>query len=452
MSKSDTVSMTFSAAGPVIDLHPVPERPPTRHVTLFGAAIAGVFFLGGGGWAAFAPLHSAAIAPGSLMVETNRQTVQHLEGGIVNALLVRNGDIVVPGQVLVRLDEAQARAAFRLAQGSYDALQALEARLIAERDSLPAIAFPPDLAGRSGDAEVAQMMNGQRTIFAARRNGIDVATRIQRQRIQQLEAEIGSREAQAGAAERQRSLIREENSVASRLYNEGLERKPRVLELRRGDAGLTGTIGEQTSLMASARQKIGEAELEIVGLTTNLMNEVSAELRKTQTDLVEAAQKLAAARDVLERRDLRAPIAGTVVNMRIYTVGGVIQPGMAVLDIVPAEAGLLVEAHLNPNDIDVVHVGQPANISLNAYKQRTMPTLHGTLTYVAADVLNEDKTGKSYYTVRAQIPKDELARLKGVEPRQGMPAQLSIVTGERTALDYLLAPLRESFDRAFRED
>lgn len=441
-----------TAADGTLEAVGLPFRPPVAGPVRVAMALVVGFFVLGGAWAGLAPLSSAAVSTGSLTVENNRKTVQHLEGGIIKDIKVKNGDTVAAGQTMVVLDDAQARANWQLVQGQHDALASLEARLVAERDQSPDVRFPDHLATRAaGDAAVKAMLDGQRTIFVGRREGAVVETNILRQRIEQLNEEIGSRQAQVDSAQRQVSLTKAEMRDVNDLMSRGLERRPRLLALQREEARLAGLIGEQAGLISAARQKIGEAELQINSLHSTRLNEVAAELRKTQNELGDMGERLRAARDVLDRRAIKAPIAGTVLNLRFFTSGGVIGPGLPILDIVPSEARLIIEGRMNQNDIANVRVGLPADIHLTAFKQRTTPTVKGRVIYVAADVTMDERTGQAFYMVRTEIPRSEIARLHGLDLIQGMAAQVMILTGDHTVLQYLVMPLKESFQRAFRE-
>ncbi|MEE8535522.1 MAG: HlyD family type I secretion periplasmic adaptor subunit, partial [Kiloniellales bacterium] len=415
-----------------------PDRPGIGGPVAVGLAVLALFFGLLGGWAGLAPLTSAAVASGVVKVDSNRKTVQHLEGGIIAALVVQNGARVAAGDVLIRLDAAQARAAWALLQGQHDALAARAARLAAERDGAAAIAVDAGLAARRDDPAVAAMLAGQ----------VDIL----HQRQEQLEAEIAGRRAQLAAALRQKALLGEEIADVAVLVDKGLERRTRLLGLQRQQANLEGVRGEQLGLIARARQQIGEAELQIINRRNSQMDQVVAALAEARARLGELKERLAASRDVLVRRAIVSPIAGTVVNLRFFTPGGVIRPGDPIMDIVPLDDQLVIEAQIRPIDIDVVRPGLAAQVRLTAFKQRTTPTLEGRVVYVSADRLIDAASGAAYFTARIEIPAAALARLVGVALYPGMPAEVMVVTGRRTALEYLLAPLTESFGRAFREE
>jgi len=445
----------LATAGPQMPPPPalpqVAERPVIRGPVWVGAVILIAFFGGVGGWAVFAPLSSAAVAPGVVAVDSNRKTIQHLEGGIIKTLMIRNGDVVAPGDLMLRLEDTQARAGWNLMHGQHDAQKALESRLIAERDGAEKIAFPAAMEVRRAQPDVAEILGGQQTIFEARRRSLTGQVNLLHQQVDQLKAEIDSRRSQYQAAKQQKKLIREEIKSIQILVNKGLERKPRLLALQRESANLDGNAGEQLGLIARAQQQIGEIELKIIDHQNSYLNKVVAELREVQTSINDVEERMISAKDVLSRMEIRAPLGGVVVDLKFFTPGGVIAPGAPIADIIPQNDKLIVEAQVQPLDIDIVKVGLPARVTLSAFKQRTTPTLDGTVIYVSADSLVDKRTGAPYFSARVEISKEQLDRIDDVELSPGMPADVMIVTGSRTAFQYLFDPLRESMRRAFRE-
>jgi HlyD family type I secretion membrane fusion protein len=429
----------------------VPLRPKIGAPLAAGALLLGVFFAGFGGWAALAPLSSATVAEGVIRVETHRKTVQHLEGGIVREILVNEGDKVTAGQVLMRLDKTQSSTTVSVLQDQQDALLALQARLEAERDGLNAIEFPAELLGRQSDPKVATVIDGQKKIFESRRQSLQAQLGILSQRVDQLGSEIAGHKAQLASANEQIQLTQEEIATVTDLLNRGLERKPRLLALQRQQSYLEGSRGEQLGAIAKAQQEIGEAKLQSADLLDKRSSEIALELRDTQSRLLEARQKLGAAVDVDNRMEVVAPVSGRVVDLKVHTLGGVVRPGDALLDIVPQSDELVVEARVRPVDIDAVHAGLPAQVALTAYKQRTTPRLDGRLVTVSADALTDETRHLSYYSAEIHIDSSELAKLSGVQLYPGMPAEVMIVTGERTLLQYFIQPVLDSFHRAFRE-
>lgn len=411
------------------------------------AAFVGVF----GAWSWLAPLSTAAIAPGQILAEGNRRVIQHLEGGIIREFQVRDGDAVEAGQVLLRLDDAQSGASLDLLRGQSDSLRALDARLSAELAQAGAIAFPEELLARRSDPRVAEALAGQEAIFANRRRAFDGQLAILRQRIQQLNAQIAGAEGQVAGFQRQAALLSGEIKDVETLVNQGYMPRPRLLSLQREHARVMGDNDRVKGEIARNRQSIGETELQITQLRNNFLNEAAGEQRDVRQRLAELEERLRAAADVQQRRDIVSPVAGTVTNLRVHTVGGILRAGEPILDIVPRNEALIVEARIHPTDIDIVAQGLPADVRLTAFKQRTVPLLHGTVAYVAADVTVEERTNQSYYRATVQISADELARVQDVRLTPGMPAEVMIRSGERTLFNYLVQPLTDSMHRAFRE-
>jgi HlyD family type I secretion membrane fusion protein len=416
-----------------------------------GAGIVGLFFGVFGAWAAFAPLESAAVARGIISVETQRKTIQHLEGGIVGEILVRDGDEVAADAILVVLDDTQARATLDLLQGRHRAARALEARLIAERDGAADIAFPEEIRD-SVDTNVAELVRAQRNIFMGRRQSIAGQVAINQQRIAQIQQEIRGLEGQTAAQAEQLALTNEEIASNQKLVDEGLSGKTRLLELQRALAEVTGEHSQSLAAIARAQQSIEETRLEMADLRTNFINEAVQQLGVVQAELLDLGEQIRAAEDVLRRTVLRSPMAGTVVGMQVHTVGGVVAPGQALLDVVPKGDRLVVEAFVDPNDIDVVEVGLEAQVRLTALTQRNLAPLEGHVTTVSADRLTDERTGASYFLARVELYDDPAAKLGGERLYPGMQAEVMIVTGARTTLDYLSRPLVDSFNRAFREN
>jgi HlyD family secretion protein/epimerase transport system membrane fusion protein len=424
----------------------MPALPDLRRPLLTGAAVVLALLIGFGLWGAVAPLSSAALAPGMVAVDSKRKTVQHLEGGIVSRILVQEGQRVRAGQPLVRLDTTQAEASWNVASGQLRSERALEARLVAERDGAQEIAFPADLMAPGGE-----VLDAQRRIFAARAAALTGQRQILTERVGQLESEIEGLRAQEVAALDQRRLIGDELADVGSLVEQGLELMPRLRSLERTRAELDGRIGQFRGEIARARQAIGETRLEMIDLDNRRAEEVVGELRDVQRTIADLREQVRAAEDVLSRRDVLAPVDGSIVNLATVTPGGVVTPGDALMEIVPEDDRLTVSARLRPTDIDSVHAGLPAEVRLTAFKAWSTPTLRGTVTYVSADVLTDQNTGETYYDLRVEVDRAEVERLPDVSLYPGMPVQTTVVVGERPFLEYLIQPILDSFSRAFRE-
>lgn len=427
----------------------------TRRRLAAGLLIMALAFGGGGAWAGLAPLNSAAVAPGVVGADGRNKVVQHLEGGIIRKITVKEGDHVALDQTLFTLDTTRAQAQVDQLQGELDSLRAMGARLAAERDGQDDVGFPGDMRARlATDAEVGRIIAGQQSLFRARHDALANERNVLGSRISQYEQEIAGLDAQRKAAEGQIDLLEEEIKVVRMLVNVGQERKPRLLALERDEEKLQGDRGNAIALMARARQNIGETQLRISQLDVERLNQVVNDLRDTEAKVFDTSEKLRAAQDVLDRTVVTAPIDGTVVKMNVHTVGGVIQAGENLLEIVPADDRLLIDARLKPTDIAAVRAGQTAEVRLDAYSQRRMPMVLGKVIDISADALHDDHAPNSppYYQVRVAVDKDSLAKLPNVRLYPGMPAEVMVVTGERTILDYLAMPIASSLRHALNEE
>ena len=428
------------------------ERPNVGREAVASVAIIGVFMVGLIGWAAVAPLESAAIAPGVVSIDGYRKTVQHLEGGIVGEILVREGARVSAGQVLIRLDDTTPRASLELLHGRWLVASALEARLEAERDGLDGVRYPEVLSRRLDDPKTRQVLEGQHNIFQARREALRSQVAILDQRAAEYREEIVGIEGQIRAETEQLALVEEELAGVRTLFDKGFARKPKLLQLQRRAAELAGTRNLHQAQIARARQSIGETRMRAADLKTARLNQVVEGLRKAQSEIYDLDERLRAAKDVLARTEIRAPLAGTVVDLRVHSAGGVIASGAPLLDIVPQEERLVVEARIDPKDIDVVRDGLEAQVRFTAFNQRHRAPAEAVLTSISADLLTDEANGQSYYLARVELVAGDAATgfdMDALHP--GMQAEVMIVTGARTALDYLLEPLLLSLNRAFRE-
>jgi HlyD family secretion protein len=431
---------------------PVPQTPfpRMRKLAVIGGALIGIFVFGFGIWAIFAPLESAAIANGSVVSESSRKTIQHLEGGIIAQILVRDGDVVQAGQTLLRLDDTKARTSLAALQGQLWDARAREARLIAERDGAPSISFPADMTANTTPG-VAAALAGQQQIFTTRHSLQQSKAAAIRERINQVNEEINGHKAEIVALEQRMALLKQEIAGVMELVSKGLERRPRLLSLQRDLAEMEGKRGDTMAQIAKAKQVIAESEVDILSLQNDKQKDVADDLRETQKKITELREQVRQAADVLARIEVKAPEAGTVTDLRVHTPGGVINPGEALLDLVPQADRLVVEARVRPEDIDRVHEGLPAQVRLMPYKQRRTPPLDATVTYVSADLLTDKRTNENYYAARLRLDDKELASLIDVKMVPGMPSEAMIKTGETTAALYALSPILDSFHRAFRE-
>ncbi len=431
-------------------------RPAARNDSLKRAAAAGwaviaIFFGGFGSWAALAPLNGAVVAQAVVKVEGNRKSVQHLDGGIVKELRVKEGDKVAAGDILIVLDDTQARAEYEVLSQELVVLRATEVRLLTELDHDSELLMPEDLKVRRNDPYVKSIWNGQVRQFESRVAELEGHRSVIEERINQLQAQISGVEAQIRSLDDQRASVQKEAESIASLVERGLISKPRILQLERAAYGQEGQIGEHTANIAKFRQGIAEQRQQIAQLDSDRMVEVTKELRDTQAKLLEVRSKLVNAQAVLSRMEIRSPYTGKVVALNVFSVGGVITPGEKILDIVPEQEALTIEAQVAVEDIADVHPNMRADVHLTAYKQRTTPVVRGDVVQVSADRLTDSKNNNPYFLVLVRLDPKDLKELPHVHLYPGMPASVTIPTVARTALDYLIGPLAMSFNQAFRQ-
>ena len=431
---------------------PAEVNTNARPWIIFGAFWIVLIFVGFGGWAATANLSSAVIAQGVMTVDGKRKLVQHLEGGIVETLMVRDGDVVEAGDGLITLDPIRPRSMLAILTSALLKELASEARLIAERDGSDTISFRAELAAEIDTPEVRALTVSQNAIFQARRTSLKGEVAILEQRIAQLGDETKGLVAQRESKQRQMEFIAEELKGLRQLMALGQTTKPRILQLERSAADLLGQEGELLSSIARTQKTVGETKLQIIQRQQDFQKSVTEELEAVQSRLRDLQERAVAARDVLRRINITAPVGGTVVNMAAHSVGAVIKPGETVLEIVPGKDNLVVEVSIRPQDIDIVTLEQDAAIRLLAFKQRTTPLLHGKVMYVSADSLENPQTRQQYYTARIAVPDEEIARLGKLKIQPGMQVEVMIQTGDRTAFQYLVQPMVDSVNKAWREE
>ncbi len=418
-----------------------------------GVVVVALFFGGFGAWAATAYIASAAVAMGVISPEGSRKTIQHLEGGIIAEMLVEDGDTVQTGDPLVVLQETQARSAFQLLQGQRQWLAAKLARLLAEQAGKDEVVFPEWLReAETHDAELSQTLGAERDLFASRRKVHEGRKKVGGSRVAELNEEISGLQSQIKSQREQLGFLDEEIVAKQRLVDQGMLPRPEFLALQRLKAEIEGEIAENVANIARAKQKIGETKLQVVNEDSRRLDEITSELPETRSELASVEERINAQRDILERTLIVAPVSGVIMQKRFHTTGGVVGPGQPILDIVPQDAELLIDARVRPVDIDVVAPGQTAQIHFLALSERNLPQITGVVRSISADSLMDEITGESYYLARVEVPLEELEKLgQDIKITPGMPADVLIVTGERTMLQYLLQPLKDSLRRTFRE-
>jgi HlyD family secretion protein len=422
-------------------------RPGLRGPVLAGSAALALFVSAFVGWGLFAPLESAAIAQGAVTVDGRRRVLRHLEGGIVERILVKDGDRVRAGQPLIRLDQTQSLATLTLLRVRRLRALADLARLRAARASARRIAFPRALKAEGGSVG-AQLVGEAERLLAARRRAHDDKVAVLAQRIRQHQREMAGLRGQIAANSRQIRLIAAEIADVGLLTAKGLARRPRLLALKRREAELTGRLELDRARLLLARESVTEARLKIAETESGRQSEIAAELAAAAAHLREINEQIAAAADIHRRTVIRAPLAGTVTDMKVNTPGAAIEPRAALLAIVPAGSLEFVEAFIEPGDIDVVRAGQTVRVRLTPFSRRRTLPLAGRLVTVSADRISEGPR-RGYYLARVALAH---AREAALPLYPGMPAEVMIVTGKRSAFTYLFAPLTRSFARAFRQE
>ncbi|MFY0614464.1 MAG: HlyD family type I secretion periplasmic adaptor subunit [Hyphomicrobiaceae bacterium] len=443
---------TVAAQRVAAQSHPLPPRGKSGTI-LLGLAAMAVAIGGLGVWGSTAPIASAAVASGKFISSSKRRQVQHAEGGTIQTIHVRDGAVVRQGDVLVELDGQRVRSSHAIARIAYfDAVVSL-ARLRAALAGSKVITLPKFMtAAASTDTELKAMVVAQTTLLTALANEQEGQVRVLRQRIAQSKDQILGLEAERNAIVEQMEIASKELAVLRELSDKGYSTRHRMLKTLRENVQLKGRLGRLINRIAGAQKEIGATELEILQLEAKRKREYVAELRKIEHQLFDLKEKYLDAETRLGRLKVRAPAKGTVVESRVSTVGGVVRPGDTLMEIVPLQDRLIVEARLKPQDVDGVGVGQITEVRLNGLNQRTTPTLKGKVIYVSADSLTDNRAGDQYFAVHVAVNLKEVNQLADVELVPGMPADIMIKTGSRTAVAYLMRPLLDSMSRAWRED
>jgi HlyD family secretion protein len=427
------------------------SRASIRRHILAGVVIVAVLVVGLGGWAATAQISGALIAQGSLVVDSNVKKVQHPTGGVVGEVRAHDGDRVKAGDILIRLDETVTRANLAIVTKGLTELYARKARLAAERDGADTVAVPKELANSLDDPDVKDALGSERKLFELRRAARRGQKDQLQQRVKQLQEQITGLTAQQDAKSKETDLFEQELKGVRDLWAKNLVQLNRLTSLEREEARLQGERGQLIAAVAEIKGKIVETQLQILQVDQESTSDVAKELRETDSKIGEYVERKVTAEDQLRRTDIRAPQDGVVFQSTANTVGGVITAGDPIMLIVPQMDTLLVEAKVDPKDIDQVKFGQPVLLRFSAFNTRTTPELNGTVVRIAADTTTDQRTGQSYYLVRISMSAAEIHRLGAVKLTPGMPVEAFIQTGERTLMSYLVKPLHDQLMRSFRE-
>jgi HlyD family secretion protein len=431
-----------------------------RTPVLFGIAVLVVCLGGFALWSCIAVIDGAVVVSGSFVATGQNKYVQHLEGGILRDVLVKEGDLVETNQTLLRLDPTAASTKLRRLVVRNQRMLIMKARLEAEIDSSEVFSMPAELADWAADPEVRSIYERQMAELRARRSRRLSEEDILRKEIAGLQESVGGYEAQVNSTKQRMALFGEELRDKQRLLDQQLARRSEVLSLQRSEAGLAGELGELVARIADARERISRAMQQIAQIRSASMQKSMEELRTTETELDDLQEQIRAAQDVLDRLEVRAPVRGIVVKLYQHTPGGVVGAGAVILELLPVNDELIIEARVNPREIGHVKAGQDALVRLTAFNQRVTPMVEAKVTYVSADAiafgtptkLEQDLPARPSYVVRVRLSPDDLhSKVAVFRPTPGMPADVFIKTGERTFFEYIMRPVFDSFSRAFRE-
>ncbi|SDR33843.1 HlyD family type I secretion periplasmic adaptor subunit [Pseudovibrio sp. Tun.PSC04-5.I4] len=426
----------------------------TRAPILASFVIVALTFVGFGYWASSAPMAGAIVASGSFVATGQNKIVQHFEGGIIKEILVKEGDVVSAGDVLVKLDETAAEANLERLTIRQARLQAIQARLSQEANGLKSLELPKDLLENSGEAKIKSIILNQLLTFKARMRKLQSEIDILTQGIAALKERIKGGKSQLVAVKRQAELFQEELDAKNKILSKGLIRKSDVLRIKRSLANLGGEQGRILSEIGDATERIARARAQIAKVENEASQSAVGELQVVNADLDDVREQIRAAKDVLKRVEILAPVRGIVVRMRYHTAGGVVESGKDLMEILPLQDELIIEASIQPTEIDNVKKGQKAMVRLTALNQRITPMLDAKVIYVSADALSSDNPmgpAGDVYKAHIQLDREKMPSYLNFKATPGMPAEVYITTRDRTFFDYLMEPVRDSMSRAFRE-
>ena len=429
----------------------------TKVPTVGGILILAVALMGFGVWGNIAPIAGAVVASGVFVATGQNKIIQHLEGGVIREIYVREGDVVEPGQVLLDLDDTAARAELQRLFLRRVRLSAIDARLQAEMREEPEIRWPDDVIGaRIASPEVKEIIDSQKMTFAARRNNMNSDIKSIDESIKALNERIQGSRIQLDAVKKQIVLLDEEIQTKDRLVQAGLVRKPELMVLQRSRANLEGEVGRIMGDIGDAKERIARAAEQINGVRKTAIKTAVEQMHEVRGELVDVRERMLTAKGVLDRIRITAPVSGVVVKLRYHTEGGVVEPGKNIMELLPVKEELIIEARLRPQDIDSVKHRQKATVRLTALSQRITPMVSGEVIYLSADTLADEKKSQQMgptdiYIVRVKLNGEETRAIPGFSPTPGMPAEVYIKTSERTFFQYIVKPIQDSMSRAFRE-
>lgn len=447
--RSSYVAPTFGDDRLPID--PVLQRR-VRQPMIVGAAVIAVLVIGLGTWASLSPLAQGVSAQGEVRVESNKKTVRHKDSGTIRQVLVHEGQHVRAGQPLILYNDVEARAAYDVLQNQYDVEQAQVARFSAEATGRAAPEFPADLLARASDPRVAGMIRDQQVLFTTRAQLFESQNSVLKQRLDQIQSQIEGQEIQVKSTEEQIKYAQEELDGYQTLYDKGFAPLPMILHAKRSVADLVAHKGSLQSDVARLHQQMGETSMQIASNRDTRTSQAAEGLRDSQARLTDAAPRLSAARESLDNTVVRAPVDGYVFNLTQFTNGGVTGSGETLMDVVPANAPIVITAQIPIQDINKIHVGMEAQVRLTGLNQRWHGPMKGVITMVSADKIINEKAGVSFYRADIRVDPAELTKLKKdtvITP--GMPASVALVSGKRTVMGSLISPITDTLRGALAD-
>ncbi|MCP3660458.1 MAG: HlyD family type I secretion periplasmic adaptor subunit [Bacteroidetes bacterium] len=436
-----------------IEHFPVLSTRPIFSGLVITFSFLAVFLL----WGLLAPINSVAVTEGTIVLTSNTKIIQHLEGGIIKDILIKEGDFVDKGQKLIILDEISSNANLELLANQLRAEIATETRLLAEQNGLNSLKFGTEIFKNKNDLESKKIITTQTNLFNSNLASRTHRINILNQRISQFHEQIIGLEAQKKAAKDQLILLEKEKKIVDIMVHNGQEVQSRLLSLSRQIAETKEYIGSFISKISETKQEISQVELEILDFQTETQKEIALELSETEVQINDLRSRIIAAEDNLDRQVIKAEYAGIVTDLKFFAIGGTIPPHTDIMTVVPQNEKLIVETRLKPQDIDVVHLGLKTQVRLSAFKTRHTPLLTGEVIHVAAYKLIDPVDRLAYYVVRVKVDyldknNKYVFKNKELQLYPGMPAEVLIVTGKRTFIAYLLDPIKQTFRRSFKED
>lgn len=424
----------------------------TKKIIRIGVITILVMFGGFGSWATLAPLHGAVMATGQVKVESSRKTIQHLEGGIVSQILVKEGQLVKKDQPLIVLESTQIDAQLNMVGDQLDIQLGAAARLEAEKAGASQLKFSPALLAKNKMPTAAEIMQNETALFNVRRQALNSELALIQGQIAEVKGEIVALNSQLAATDKTIGYLDEELAVNEKLAQQGFVATPRLLEFKRSLSAQQDRKGEYTADIARAKQKINELGLRSANLRHEYSTRANTELKATQDKIFDLQERLRVPKDAMQRQTIVSPVAGRIVGLKVHTIGGVIGAREPLMDIAPVLGDLLIESRVQISDIDDLHLEMEAEVRLSAYKQRTTPLVKGKVINIGADSLIDEATRTPYYSVQVKV---DAASLKeagdDIKLYPGMPAEVYLLTKSRTAFQYLIDPITDTLHRSFRE-